>query len=129
MDGLEKTVSHPALEKMRTEETHRSGPQVDPVFQFPILVPASTFFLPHRVLVDLIEVLIKIIRRFLFHANGQNAFFLDLLRQFNDVLDDGFDSRDQAAVAPCGTRTLEDQVSLSVKRWKRVSGGRALQQS
>ena len=65
--------------------TYRAWPEVNTIFDLPILEPTSAFFLPDRGLVEFVKVRVNIVDGFLLDRHAFDAFMLHLLHYFDRV--------------------------------------------
>jgi hypothetical protein len=103
MDRLRKT---PLVNERRCTSaesgggTYRARPEVDSVLDLPVLEPGAARLLPDRGLVELVEVCVDVVERFLLHVEGAHGFGLDLLHTLDCVFDTGFDRGEEGSAGP-----------------------------
>ena len=92
---------------MGVRRTYGTRPQVDAILDLAVFKPTAAFFLPDSGLVELVEMRVDIVQRFLLHVDGLDGFGLDLLHHLYRVLDRRFNGGEEGAARPCCARSLQ----------------------
>ena len=86
------------------------GPKVDSVLGLAVLELAPTFFLPYDFLVELVEMRIHLIKRFLLNRDSLDTLTLHFLHYLDCLFNRSFDARQEGATRPGRSRANDSKV-------------------